>query len=188
MQLILASNSPRRKDILQSGGYEFLITSSDFDENTNEKDPKKLAMCLAKGKARTVFDGLKEKDNFVVLGADTVVYIDDKILGKPKDEKEARSMLNTLSGREHNVVTGFCVVTSCEEICSYSITKVLFNQLTNKLIDYYIKSGLYKGKAGSYGIQDGFELVKEFNGSYSNVVGLPQESVFPILDKFLTKK
>lgn len=187
MQLILASNSPRRKEILASGGYQFTITCSDFDEKSIETDPVKLAVSFAEGKALSVFENIATKDNVIVLGADTVVYIGDKILGKPKDKTDAINMLKMLSGKTHSVVTGFCVVSNNSKQTSHDVTQVTFNDLSDKTIQDYIDSGLYVGKAGSYGIQDGFPLVKEYNGSYTNVVGLPKEKVFPIIDKFFDK-
>ena len=185
MELILASNSPRRKEILESGGYKFTITCSDFDEKSLEIDPKELAQTFAFGKAKSVYEKLKNRKDALVLGADTVVYINDTILGKPKDELDAKNMLKTLSGKTHCVVTGYCLISSDNIEIGNAVTFVTFNQLSDLLIEEYIKSGLYKGKAGSYGIQDGFPLVEKYDGSYTNVVGLPKENVFPLIDKML---
>lgn len=185
MRLILASNSPRRKEFLTQGGYEFTITCSDFDEKSNENDPKKLSVELALGKAKSVFDSLKHKEDKIVLGADTIVFFDGEILGKPKDDEHAKQMLKALSSKKHSVITGYAIITNDNIISGHVQTFVTFNDLTNELIEEYVKKGLSKGKAGAYGIQDGYPFVAKYEGSYSNVVGLPTEEVFPILDKLL---
>jgi septum formation protein len=185
MQLILASNSPRRKELLEQGGYKFTVTCSDFDENSIEKDPEKLSVEYAVGKARAVYDKLNDNRDFVVLGADTVVCIDGEILGKPKNEQRAYLMLEKLSGKTHQVITGFCIICQDRIIIDKAVTNVTFNKLSKDVINKYILSGLYEGKAGAYGIQDGFGLVKNYQGSYSNVVGLPIEKVFQQLNEVL---
>lgn len=185
MELILASASPRRKELLSSGGYKFEVVTSDFEEKSNQKDPEKVALDFAKGKANSVYNNLKNKTNKVVIGADTVVFFGNKILGKPRDEIQARKMLEELSGKIHVVVTAYCILCNNKEYCGYAKTHVEFNDLSKELIDKYISSGLYKGKAGAYGIQDGFNLVKTFDGSYNNVVGFPTEKIFPILERLL---
>ena len=188
MGLILASNSPRRKELLENEGYEFDVIASSYKENKFTSDPILLAETFAKSKASSVFDSVSINDKIIVLGADTVVYHNGEILGKPSNEEQARKMLKDLSGKEHDVITAYCLKNAREEICGHVLTKVLFNDLTGNIIDEYINSGLYKGKAGAYGIQDGFPLVKSYVGSYNNVVGLPTEVVFPLLEKMLKKE
>ena len=186
MQLILASASPRRNQLLAEAGYKFTITLSDFDENSAEKDPIKLALSLSKGKAQNVFDRLDKSRPIVVLGADTVVFNGGEILGKPKDRAHAKAMLKALSGKTHSVVTGYCVISSNGIVINdYSLTRVTFNNLSQQLIDEYVDAGYSDGKAGAYGIQDGFSLVKKYDGSYTNVVGLPTEKVFETLNKLI---
>ena len=187
MKLILASNSPRRKELLENEGYEFDVIASSYKENKFTSDPILLAETFAKSKASSVFDSVSINDKIIVLGADTVVYHNGEVLGKPSNEEQARKMLKDLSGKEHDVITAYCLKSEREEICGHVLTKVLFNDLTGNIIDEYINSGLYKGKAGAYGIQDGFPLVKSYVGSYNNVVGLPTEVVFPLLEKMLKK-
>ena len=184
MKLILASNSPRRREILLNGGFSFEVISSDYEENSFSNDPVLTAQTFAYGKAKAVFDNLKSKDDYLVLGADTVVY-NGSILGKGKDEQDAKNMLKTLSNKTHTVITGYALVCENKQIVSSVKTQVTFNDLTDELIDEYVSSGLYKGKAGCYGIQDPFPLVARYDGSLSNVIGLPEEEIFPLLKNLL---
>lgn len=188
MKLILASNSPRRKDLLLKGGFDFEIITSSYEETENYVSPYETAEYYAKNKALNVFNKLNDKNDVAVLGADTVVYHDGKILGKPKNSQKAKSMLKSLSGKTHEVISGYAVIIKDKIISSYVSTFVTFNDLSNDDIERYIDSGLYKGKAGSYGIQDGFNLVSNYKGSFDNVVGLPTETIFPILKKLLFGK
>lgn len=188
MKLILASNSPRRKELLEKSGFLFDIISSDYKEQPFSNDPILTAKTFAEGKAKDVFSKLDNKREIVVLGADTVVFCDGKILGKPSSEEEARKTLRSLSGKTHEVATGFSIISDKDYINDVVVTKVTFNNLTEEVVEGYIKSGLYKGKAGSYGIQDGFPLVEKYEGSLSNVIGLPIEEVAPILKKLLKNK
>ena len=185
MELILASNSPRRKELLTKGGYVFSIIKSDFEELLLTNDPITTAVSFAKGKANDVYLHLEDKIDKIVLGADTVVCLDGEILGKPKDKTDAIRMLSMLSGKTHKVVTGFCVILNDKIVTDYDVTDVTFNKLTKEKINEYISSGLYVGKAGSYGIQDGFNLVEKISGSLNNVIGLPTEKVFSLLDKLI---
>lgn len=185
MELILASNSPRRKELLQKGGYAFQIISSDYEESLNINDPILMATTFAKGKALSVFTSIKDESNAIILGADTVVYHNGKILGKPKNEQNAIEMLKSLSGNLHSVITGYAIIGNGINIVGHVESKVEFNVLSDDVVERYISSKLYQGKAGSYGIQDGYGLVKNCIGSVDNVIGLPTENVFPILDKYL---
>ena len=185
MKLILASNSPRRKEILLSAGYEFSIISSDYQEKTFSLDPILTATTFALGKAKSVFSALSDKETSVVLGADTVVYSDGKILGKADCDENAVKMLKSLNAKTHTVITGYALIFAGGEIVGRTESKVTFNDLTDKQIEEYVKSGLYKGKAGSYGIQDPFPLVKCCDGSLNNVIGLPIEEIAPLIDKLL---
>ncbi len=184
MKLILASNSPRRKDLLKKAGYKFNIIVSPYEENLVSCDPVLTAETFALGKAQSVFYAVNDGE-VLVVGADTVVYLDGKILGKPKDDKEAVKMLKSLSGRTHRVITGYAVVSRIGVVNGSVKTAVTFNNLSEDLISEYIKSGLWQGKAGAYGIQDPFPLVKSYDGSFNNVIGFPTETVFPIIDKMM---
>jgi len=180
-KLILASNSPRRKQLLKNENFDFEIVPSDYEEQSFSSDPIVTATTFAKGKAIDVYMKIKDM-NVVILSADTVVFLDGQILGKPKDEDHAFSMLKQLSNKTHSVTTGFCIKYQDKQIIDTDTTLVTFNDLSDEQIKKYIKSGLYKGKAGAYGIQDvEFNLVKSYEGSLNNVIGLPTEKIIPLL-------
>ncbi|MBR1867140.1 MAG: septum formation protein Maf [Clostridia bacterium] len=182
---ILASASPRRKDILKAAGYSFEIIPSDKEQlPVKGVSPEKLAVRNACLKAEDVFKRIDDP-NSVVLGADTVVALSGNIYGKPSDEDDARRILNALSGRTHQVITGYCLISGNMRESGSVVTDVAFNILNDDQIEAYIKSGLFVGKAGAYGIQDGFGLIKGFNGYYDNVVGLPLEAIEESLKEFL---
>lgn len=187
MKLILASNSPRRKEILTEFGFDFTVKISGYEENRISANPETLVKTFAIGKAESVFNALTEteKQNSVVLGADTVVVLDGEILGKPKNSAAAENMLKSLSGKTHFVLTGYAVISAKETVSGVAKTKVIFNNLSEKLIKRYVATGSPLDKAGAYGIQDGFPLVSSYSGSLYNVIGLPIEEIEPILKKFL---
>lgn len=178
MRLILASASPRRRELLKELASDFLVVPSSCEEK-GVYGAKETAAAFAKAKARDVY---KSYPDCVVLGADTVVSLDNEVLGKPKTQAEAYAMLKALSGREHSVYTGVCMIKDgCEKVCVEQ-TKVTFFKLSDEKIAEYIKSGSPFDKAGGYGIQDG-GLVASFEGSYTNVVGLPLEVVKRFLEE-----
>ena len=180
----MASSSPRRRELLDSIGLKFKVIESNFEENSLKEKykPYDLAKVLAFNKAKDVY---LRYDCGIVLGADTVVILGDKVYGKPKDEDDARVMLRDLSGRAHDVVTGVSLIGRKGQIVTESeITKVIFKDLDKDDIDAYIKTRDYVGKAGAYGIQGkGAVLVKKIEGSYSNVVGLPIEILCGMFEK-----
>ena len=178
--LILASNSPRRRELLAQMNYEFSVEPSLFEEQSRGLLAHDTALCFARGKAEEVFSRFPHA---VVLGADTVVTIDGEILGKPKDDADARRMLKKLSGRTHTVYTGVCVLAPGFAEEAVVGTEVTFHELTDEIIDSYIASGLPRDKAGAYGIQDGYPLVREIQGSYTNVIGLPTEKAGTMLEE-----
>ncbi len=186
MKLILASKSPRRKEILQKNGYSFSIAGSDFSEKNITFHPVETAVNNALGKAIAVFHELKD-NNAVVLGADTIVYFNKKILGKPNSKEDAIQMLKTLSNNTHTVVTGYAIVSSKQSVTGHSKSLVTFNNLSPALIKEYADSTLPLDKAGAYGIQDPYPLVKNYEGSLNNIIGLPIEDIKPLLDKALEK-
>lgn len=179
MELILASNSPRRKDLLKKAGFSFKIISSEFSEK-NENGGINTAIGNALGKALSVYE--KNTDD-VVIGADTIVVFKNEMLGKPKDAFDAILTLKKLSGKTHSVITGYAVISKDNVIKGYEETKVTFNDLSDELIEKYVATGLPLDKAGSYGIQDGFNLVKSYTGSFDNIVGLPVEKIVPLILK-----
>ncbi|MBL4951240.1 Maf family protein [Neobacillus sp. OS1-32] len=170
--LILASSSPRRKELLENLHLTFAISSSEVDESYNPKlTPEEVVMELAERKARAVFN--QHRDAYVI-GADTIVVANEQILGKPADEAEAISMLHSLSGKQHHVYTGVSIVSQTNSTKFYEKTEVWFWELTDNEITTYVKSGEPFDKAGAYGIQQlGSLLVKKIHGDYFTVVGLP---------------
>lgn len=183
MKLILASNSPRRREILQREGIDFCVIPSSYEEEKTLKLGKKTAEYFAKRKAQDVYDSLEDKCDKVVLGADTIVYLDGEILEKPKDYLDAKNMLKRLSSKKHLVITGYSFIGENLNICDSEISEVLFNDLSDEDIDKYIAEMKPFDKAGSYGIQDGYNLVKTYRGSFDNIVGLPIEKILEVLRK-----
>lgn len=180
MNIILASKSPRRKELLEQIGIIPEIIVSEADENIDEKDPQSLVMKLSKIKAEAVFDDVKERnEEFCVLGADTVVFADDSILGKPENKEEARRMIKGLQGKYHYVYTGFTLIFSDKRIITdYCETKVYVYSMTDDEIEEYISTCEPYDKAGAYGIQGLFgRYVEKIDGDYNNVVGLPVSKI-----------
>lgn len=171
--LILASNSPRRKRLLQQIGLPFRSLPSQVDENQAPGEPPVKAVLLAEKKAKAVYS--QSKDSWI-LGADTMVVVDGRILGKPRDHEDIHSMLSRLSDKEHEVITGFCVLDPSGEVAhSEAITTLVkMKRLSKGEINAYVATGEPFGKAGSYAIQGvGAFMVESISGSYTNVVGLP---------------
>ncbi|MBO5851356.1 MAG: septum formation protein Maf [Clostridia bacterium] len=178
MKVILASNSPRRKQLLEDAGLTFSVIPSNFNESENDGlSPQIYSQRLAENKAKSVYNG----NDCAVIGADTIVCLNGEILGKPKDKKDAINMLKKLSGKKHLVITGYAVIINGKMISGHEETEVEFNELSSSLISEYVESGLPLDKAGAYGIQDGYPLVKNVKGSYDNVVGLPVNKILKIL-------
>ncbi|MBS4191465.1 septum formation inhibitor Maf [Bacillus sp. FJAT-49705] len=170
--LILASSSPRRKELLENLHITFEVSSSDVDENFDPAlTPGEIVMELSSRKARAV--SMKHQNSFVI-GADTIVVLDEIVLGKPKDRADAYSMIKKLSGKEHSVYTGVSIVAPENEIKFYVKTDVVFWELSDEEINAYIDTGEPFDKAGAYGIQGfGSMLVKKIDGDYFSVMGLP---------------
>ena len=182
MNIILASGSPRRKEILENTNLQFSVITSDIDERIFEnEEPIQLVLRLAFEKCMSV---AQNNPSDLVIGADTIVVLDNEILGKPKDEEEAFNMLSKLSNREHQVITGMSIVNLENEkkIVDYAISNVKFKKLTDQDIKDYISTKECLDKAGSYGIQGyGALLVEEIKGDYFNIVGLPISKLSDIL-------
>ncbi len=181
-RLILASASPRRKELLNRIAPSFQCIPADVDEQLEDNLlPKQAVMELALRKAKAVAE--KEKDAFVI-GADTVVVYQNEIFGKPGSHEEAFQMLRTLSGRTHSVFTGTAIVFGDKQECFYEETKVTFWELSDEEIIHYIDTGEPFDKAGSYGIQGfGATLVEKIEGDYFNVVGLPIAKLYRVLKR-----
>ncbi len=187
VQLILASKSPRRREILENLGLEFLVLESEADESSISPEGleiKTYVQELALLKAADCVKRVLSKNDVLVISADTVVSIDGKILGKPKNEEDAYSMLKSLSGKMHTVYTGFCVMRGSDAkcVCDACATNVTFKELSDDEISAYIKTKEPMDKAGAYGIQGlGALLVSEISGDYLNVVGLPASRLSEVL-------
>ena len=184
-KLILASNSPRRKELLAGLGVPFEVrVLQDIDEHYPENLPvNEVARYIAKEKA-DAYRRIVAADELIIT-ADTVVIVGDEILGKPMDEADAVRMLRLLSGRTHQVTTGVCLLTAEKERCFDVTTDVTFKTLTDEEIHYYVNRYRPFDKAGAYGIQEwiGYIGVTGLNGSYYNVMGLPVQRIYQELTK-----
>lgn len=182
--LILASASPRRRDLLEQIGLTFDVDTADIDETPHlAEDPTAYVKRLAEHKAAAVFARQTNRARLVVLGADTTVVCDRQIMGKPVDEADAARMLRLLSGRTHQVITGVALITAtAPPLVAVEITDVEFNPLTEVQIAGYVATGEPMGKAGAYAIQGrAAKFIPRIAGDYSNVVGLPLARVTAML-------
>lgn len=182
MNLLLASNSPRRKELLTQLGYQFDIVKIDVDESyPSDLKPDEIAEYVSAKKAKA-FD---VNENEILLTSDTIVALDQKILLKPKEENEAFEMIKSLSGKVHQVYTAFTLKTVDSEISKTSKTDVEFSEISDEEIKFYIKTYKPFDKAGSYGIQEwlGMAKVKNISGSFYSVMGLPVDLVYEELKK-----
>lgn len=185
-RIILASNSPRRKELLAGLGISFdVLTIPGIDESyPNTLVGGDIPVYLAKKKSEAYNDILR--DNLLVITADTIVWHNGKVLGKPKDRSEAIEMLTELSGDSHIVYTGVCVRTKDKEVSFFTESEVFFDELTSSEIEYYVDNYKPYDKAGSYGIQEwiGYVGVKRIEGSYFNIMGLPIQRLYKELKRF----
>lgn len=171
-KLILASASPSRKMLLERAGISFEVVVSGVDETIPpEYTPAQTVECLAERKGEAV---LALRPNCAIISADSVVSIDGMILGKPKDDEDAKATLRRLSGRTHEIFTGVCLLAEGKKELFHNVTQVTFYPLTDEEIEEYVSMGESRGRAGSYGIEGkGVTLVQSICGDYSNIVGLP---------------
>ena len=186
--IILASGSPRRKEILSELGAELKIITADVDESSNERDPEKLAESLALKKGIAVYEKLLSENStdisLPIISADTVVFCDGEIMGKPADRDDAFRMLKKLSGKAHTVTTGICVINGGLPFSSSVTTKVFVEGLTDDEINAYIETHDPFDKAGSYGIQGIFSKhISKIDGCYFNVVGLPTNALAKLFNE-----
>jgi len=182
--VILASTSPRRKELLEKAEINFKVVESNFTEHFNPKlDPRKQAENLSLEKAKAVYENNK---NSIIIAADTLVVCEGKILGKPKDEEDAKKILKFLNGKMHYVITGFTLydpeknkfLTKSEE------SKIYFNKIPEKEIDDYVTSKKPFDKAGAYGIQElPKKFIKQITGDRDNIIGLPLQTLLKELEK-----
>ncbi len=184
-KIILASASPRRKELLANLGVEFDIVVSDFDErgfidrlledkNGETISPEKQTAALALEKARTVKNAIQDIGDKIIIGVDTSVVTENEILGKPSDGDDAIDMIMKLSGKTHRVVSGLAIISNSKEYCSYDVTYVTMREITRAEAEYYVKNEFVLDKAGAYAIQGRASLfIEGIKGCYFNVVGLP---------------
>ena len=179
-KIILASNSPRRKELMTGLGIKYSVkTLPDIDESYPETlVGGEIPVYIAKGKADAYMHLIKPDQ--LIITADTIVWLDGKVLGKPQDEDEAREMLRCLSGKIHQVYTGVCLTTKTFQRSFSSVSDVTFATLTDEEIDYYVDQYLPMDKAGAYGVQEwiGYIGVENITGSYFNVMGLPIQRLY----------
>ena len=182
--LILASNSPRRQQLMRDAGFEFTVKVKDTEEDFPKTMPAvEVPAYLARKKAEAFREELNHE---IILTADTIVVIDNDILNKPKDASEASQMLRKLSGKQHQVITGVCVMTQENTETFIDVANVFFRELTDFEIEYYIKTCRPFDKAGAYGVQDfiGMVGIPRMEGSYFTVMGLPIHKVYEVLSKY----
>jgi septum formation protein len=183
--VILASKSPRRQELLSLMNINFRVVLKDVDESYPEGiSPTEIALHIAEKKCKA-FDEMVEDE--VVITADTIVSIDNQILGKPESSEHAVAMLQTLSGRKHQVITGVCILYKQQYNLFYDVSEVLFRVMTDDEINFYVDKYQPLDKAGAYGIQEwiGITGIVKIDGSYTNVVGLPTEKVYQALAKLV---
>lgn len=185
-KIILASNSPRRKELLGGLGIEYEVkTMPDIDESYPEGlGCEEIPMYIARAKADAYLPMIN--NNKLIITADTIVWLNGLVMGKPKNETEACDMLRRLSGHTHQVVTGVCITTRNKQKCFATVTDVTFANLSEKEIKHYVSQYKPMDKAGAYGIQEwiGFVGVQSISGSYFNVVGLPIQRLYSELKEF----
>jgi septum formation protein len=185
-KIILASRSPRRKELLEGLGLDFRIVARDWVEDyPGHLKKEEIALYVAAQKAANLRSEIN--DNEIVITADTIVWCNDKVLGKPKNDQDARKILKEISGNTHKVITGVCLLSAEREALFFSSTEVTFSELNEDEIDYYIRNFSPFDKAGAYGIQEwiGLAACIRIEGSYFNVMGLPVEKVYHELQKFI---
>ena len=184
--IVLASKSPRRQELMKGIGLEFSVITKDVDESyPSNMSVYDVAPFLSLKKAKA-FNDEELPENYMVITADTVVIVDDMILGKPKDEADARGMLGRISGKKHSVITGVTIRTN-DKVKTFSVvSKVSFETLDQEEIDYYVNNFRPYDKAGAYGIQEwiGYIGVNHVEGSYFNVMGLPTQKLYKMLKTF----
>lgn len=188
-KIILASGSPRRRELMESAGFDFTVMTSNAQESYDPAlPPIKVAPFLARLKAQAVADELEGRSlqDVLVVGADTIVALDGTIYGKPHGAEDAARMLHALSGKTHQVVTGVCVIDGSGAQSFAETTDVAFRTLSDEEIEAYVAGGEPMDKAGAYGIQgEGGKLVDHIDGDFDNVVGLPIKRLAPILEALL---
>lgn len=185
LPFILASNSPRRKEILTQAGFQFAVLPSDVDESFSaDIPPQQVPVMLAERKAQALIESC---GNSLVLAADTVVILENEILNKPADKQEALGMLQKLSGKTHEVVTGIALASPNGLVTASDSAWVRFRELADWEMEWYVRGGASLDKAGAYGVQDfiGMAGIEKLEGSFYTVMGLPIYHVYQLLKPFI---
>jgi septum formation protein len=185
--VVLASKSPRRREILKSLNIPFLVYTDDIDEEIKKEDNRRIVPSIINLSRKKVAAVSRFFTNGLIIGVDTVIYFNRKILGKPEDAQQAWKYLRMLSGNRHQVISGITVRSAGDGVSysSCSITEVHFARISDSHLKWYIDQGEWVGKAGGYGIQGQAALfVERITGSYHNVVGLPVEELYKLLCRF----
>ncbi|MDD2622960.1 MAG: Maf family protein [Bacteroidales bacterium] len=189
--LVLASKSPRRQELLSQMGITFSVCDSFVDEYVCQNvSTYKLAQSLAQQKAEAVFELYKNQENIIVIGGDTIVTHKEEIMGKPLDRSDAIRMLKILSGKQHSVISGLCVILHGQIHTAYDEAKVSFSELSADDLTYYVDHYAPYDKAGAYGIQEwiGFRGIEHIEGSFFTIMGLPTHVLWQMLERLLNKK
>jgi septum formation protein len=182
---ILASKSPRRQQLLQSLGIQFEVRIKETDEIYPEGlERNEIPVYLAKLKAAEFLPEMKERD--LLITADTVVFLENEVIGKPENYEDAKRMLRKLSGKEHQVISGVCITSLQRQLAFFAVTNVRFKELSDKEIDFYISRFHPFDKAGAYGIQEwiGYIGITHIEGSFYNVMGLPVQKLYEEIMRF----
>jgi septum formation protein len=185
MNIVLGSASPRRSELLRQMGFDFRILKADCDEHFNEKDtPEEIVNSIAQQKADTLIQELQAGE--LLICADTIVVLEQQVIGKPTSEDDAIQLLNRISGKKHDVYTGVILIKEEKRVAFTVRTSVFFRELSSEEIVHYVKKHQPLDKAGSYGIQDWIGLigVQKIEGSYTNVMGLPTQELYQALREF----
>ena len=185
-KVILASNSPRREELLKGIDIDFEVkTLPDIDESyPNGLLKEEIAEFVSTNKAKSYISSLSEDE--MLITADTIVLLDEKVFGKPINKEEAKQMLHTLSGKTHKVITGVCLTTTTKQTSFSATSNVEFGELTDSEIEYYVEHYSPLDKAGAYGVQEwiGYVAVKHIDGSYYNIMGLPIHRLYHEIRNF----
>ena len=185
-KIILASRSPRRQQLLKDAGLDFEVVIKEYSEEYPEHlTGKEIALYVAQQKAGFFRNDISEDE--IIITADTIVWCNNEVLGKPSDLEDAGRILRQISGNTHEVITGVCILSKSKEKSFSVSTKVTFEEITDEEIDYYIKNFMPYDKAGAYGIQEWIGIIacSNIEGSYFNVVGLPVHELYKELKEFI---
>lgn len=189
-RIVLASQSPRRRELLKKLGFEFEVLSVSVDESYPvDLPPEEVPLFLANKKFEATSGLMGQDSNTLLITADTVVICEGEIIGKPENKHDAFRKIKFLSGRDHKVITGVCIGNSAQRLCFDDTTTVSLDSVSGEEISFYVSEFKVMDKAGAYGIQDwlGIAKISSVNGSYTNVIGLPTQKLWKKIHEFAEK-